>query len=150
MKLRTRELWILPALLVSIGTGLGCDLRTSNDQDRRAQDEKTRDETAKAVEKAKPALQEAGRELKAAAKDAADEARAAAQGAKEGWDRSKHSTLDLNSATRSDLASLPGITPRMADRIITHRPYRETHDLVSKGVLSEPAYDDIRDDVTAN
>jgi DNA uptake protein ComE-like DNA-binding protein len=147
MSLRSRELWVSAALLSLLLALTGCDVRSSSDQDRRAQDEKTKDDTAKAVEKAKPALQEAGRDIAKAANAAAEEVRAAAQGAKEGWQRGGHSAVDLNSATETDLTALPGVTPRTAKRIIAHRPYRDKHDLVSKGVLSESAYDKISDDV---
>jgi DNA uptake protein ComE-like DNA-binding protein len=149
MSLRTWKVLVSPALLILFVAVAGCDVHSSSDQDRRAQDEKTKDETAKAVEKAKPALQEAGRDIEKAANAAAQEVRAAAQGAKEGWERGGHSAVDLNSASEADLTALPGVTPRTAKRIIAHRPYRDKHDLVSKGVLSEPAYDKISDDVDA-
>ena len=51
---------------------VGCN---TNDPDQRARDEKTRDEVAKATERAKPAIEDAGRKLGEAAHDAADQAR---------------------------------------------------------------------------
>ncbi|HME11577.1 MAG TPA: helix-hairpin-helix domain-containing protein [Candidatus Acidoferrum sp.] len=130
----------------------GCGYFQKGGSDAAAQkerDEKTREEVANAVENAKPKLQEAGRKVGEAAKVAADDARAAAQGVKEGWDRGGHAAVDLNSASEADLVALPGISHRDARKIIEHRPYGDKHDLVSKGVLTEERYGDIRDAVTA-
>ena len=130
----------------------GCDVRgsSSKDPDVRAQDEKIEHDVAKATEKAKPAIQEAGRELREGAKVAAEEAKAAAKGAKEGWEHGTRSKVDLNSASESDLTMLPGITHHEARRIISRRPYRDPHDLVGKGVLTEDSYTRIRYEVTTN
>jgi DNA uptake protein ComE-like DNA-binding protein len=127
----------------------GCSFFSSDDRDQRARDEKTRDEVAKATERAKPALQEAGRELKKAADEVAEQAHAAVEGAKEGWERGDKKALDLNSATETELIALPGITRRQARKIIASRPYRDKHDLVSKGILTEDGYAKISDAVTA-
>ena len=95
------------------------------------------DSAAKAAEAAKPPLEEAGRDIKAAV-----------EGAKEGWE-SGEKKIDLNSASEEDLTSLPGVGKREAKRIISGRPYRDAHDLVSKRVMSESAYEKIRGAVTA-
>jgi hypothetical protein len=50
------------------------------DQQQKQREDKTRDEAAKATERAKPEIQEAGRELGRAADEAAREARAFAEG----------------------------------------------------------------------
>jgi DNA uptake protein ComE-like DNA-binding protein len=131
---------------------VGCDTRvaSSKDPDIRAQDEKIERDVAKATEKAKPTIQEAGRELRAGAKVAAEEAKAAAKGAREGWEHGTRSKVDINSATESDLISLPGISHHDARRIISRRPYNDSHDLVRKGVLTEDNFVKIRDEVTAS
>src|SRR5215472_446302 len=85
----------------------GC---SSDSQDQRSREDKTRDEVAKATERAKPVIEKAGRDLDDAAHDAAREARAAAQGAREGWQRHPNAPVDLNSASERDLLSLPGIS----------------------------------------
>jgi DNA uptake protein ComE-like DNA-binding protein len=126
----------------------GCNARSS-DSDLRAQEEKVEQEVAKATEKAKPAIQQAGKELREGAKVAAEEAKAAAKGAKEGWEHGTRSKVDLNSASESDLISLPGITHHDARRIISRRPYRDSHEVVTKGALTEVSYARIRDGVTA-
>jgi DNA uptake protein ComE-like DNA-binding protein len=125
---------------------VGCN---TNDPDQRARDEKTREEVAKATERAKPALEDAGRKLGEAAHDAADEARAAAEGVREGWNNGQHPLVDLNSASESQLLDLPGINRPAARKIIEGRPYRDKHDLIDKGILSGATYQKIRDQVTA-
>src|ERR1700738_2342510 len=123
-------------IVVSIGSA-GCGLFQSDSKTDEERAQKTRDEVAKATERAKPELQKAGRELKEAAKTAAEQAHAAAQGVKEGWERGGHRAINLNSANEDDLQALPGITKRDARRIIAARPYSDPHNLVSKGILSE-------------
>jgi len=124
---------------------VGCN---SNPQDQRSREERTRDEVAKATERTKPAIEKARREIDDAAHDAASEARAAAQGAREGWQAHSSAPVDLNSASERDLLRLPGISKTDADKIIDQRPYRDKHDLVEKGTLSESQYERIRDRVT--
>lgn len=143
-----RKLIAFGLLLVSafiLGACFGCN---SNDPDQRARDAKTREDVAKATERAKPAIEEAGRKLGEAAHDAADQARAAAQGVRDGWNASHHGPLDLNSATESQLLDLPGIGRSDARKIIAGRPYRDKHDLVERGIISGDDYSRIRDDVT--
>ena len=125
---------------------IGCN---SNDPDQRARDDKTRDEVAKATERAKPEIEDAGRKLGEAAHDAADQARAAAEGVREGWNNGQHPLVDLNSASESQLLDLPGINRPAARKIIDGRPYRDKHDLIDKGILSGATYQKIRDQVTA-
>ncbi len=51
------------------------------------------------------------------------DAQAVAAGIREGWSGGK--LLDLNSATREQLLSLPGVTAPEADRVIAGRPYKD-------------------------
>jgi DNA uptake protein ComE-like DNA-binding protein len=74
--------------------------------------------------------------------------KAVAQGLKEGLSNKR--SVDLNKATRDDLASLPGITAQKADRIIAERPYANTHQLVTRHVLSEDEYSQVQDRVVVN
>jgi len=85
-------------------------------------------------------------------KDAADataklrtDTRAAAEGIREGWKRGE--LLDINTASRGKLASLPGFDDSIADRIIAHRPYANTQELVSRHVISKNDYDRIHDQI---
>jgi DNA uptake protein ComE-like DNA-binding protein len=144
--MKTRQT-VFYALVLLLGLG-GCDYN-GNSADQRAREERTRDEVAKATERAKPALEEAGRQIGKAASEAADQAQAAAEGVREGWDRGGHRLVNVNAATEDELAGLPGISHREARRIVDGRPYRDRHDLVVKGVISEEEYAKIRDRITS-
>jgi DNA uptake protein ComE-like DNA-binding protein len=74
--------------------------------------------------------------------------KAVAQGVKDGLSNKK--SVDLNKASKDDLASLPGITSRQADRIIAERPYANAHQLVSRHVLTEEEYGQVQDRVVVN
>lgn len=128
---------------------MGCTWSGTSDSDKRAREEKTRDEVAKATERAKPALEEAGRKIEKAATEAADQAQAAAEGVREGWSRGGHHLVNVNSATESELVELPGISRRDARRIVEGRPYEDKHGLVAKGVVTESMYEKIQDRITS-
>ncbi|MEP6643210.1 MAG: helix-hairpin-helix domain-containing protein [Acidobacteriaceae bacterium] len=74
-------------------------------------------------------------------------ARAVVQGVREGWSRG--TPLDLNTATKDQLMSLPGITVERADRLIAGRPYQSTSEVVSRHIISAQAYERIKEHVTA-
>jgi len=74
-----------------------------------------------------------------------NDAKAVAQGVRDGLTRDK--TIDLNSATKDQLMTLPGITAAQADRIIDNRLYDDPNDLVTKRVLPKQEYDKIADRV---
>lgn len=152
-----RHGWAVSGLALVLTLGLtGCNSTGDQQADeQKARDdaaraaEKTRDEVARATEQAKPALQEAGREIGAAAHEAAGEAKAAAQGVREGWNRGKNSQVDVNGAGEAELITLPGIGHHDARRIIDARPYRDRHEIVSKGAITQSEYERIRDMITA-
>ncbi|HXN24102.1 MAG TPA: helix-hairpin-helix domain-containing protein [Candidatus Dormibacteraeota bacterium] len=142
---RTTVFSLCWAVVLSIAAA-GCSVSVSqSEEERRAREEKTREEAARAAAKAKPALEEAGRKIGEAADRVATGARAAAQGAEEGWKRSGHRVVDLNTASESDLMDLPGIGRNEARKIIAGRPYRNRHDLVTKRILTENEYARIRE-----
>lgn len=70
-----------------------------------------------------------------------------AEGVKEGLTSNSKGAVDLNKASKDDLASLPGITGQKAERIIAERPYADTHQLVTRHVVSEDEYAHIQDRV---
>jgi DNA uptake protein ComE-like DNA-binding protein len=74
-------------------------------------------------------------------------ARAVAEGVKEGWNRDR--PLDLNKATRDQLLNLPGFNHERADSVIAGRPYDDTRQLVSRHILPEREYEEIKDRITA-
>jgi helix-hairpin-helix protein len=59
------------------------------------------------------------------------------------------SRLDLNAATVSELATLPGIDLSTAERIVSERPYNGPDDLVQKNIISQATYDKIREQIVA-
>jgi len=58
--------------------------------------------------------------------------------------------VDLNSASKKDLAALPGIGPHYAQSIIDARPFGSKEDLLKKKVIPQASYDKIQDRVTTN
>ena len=58
--------------------------------------------------------------------------------------------VDLNTATRREIARLPGLTDNDADRIIANRPYGNKQGLLNKGVLGKQKYDQIENYVFAS
>lgn len=48
--------------------------------------------------------------------------------------------VNLNTATRDELMTLPGIDGTLADRIIGGRPYELITDLQTRGILTQPEY----------
>lgn len=57
--------------------------------------------------------------------------------------------IDINSATKEQLQTLKGIGPARADDIIKGRPYRGKDELLSKKLVPEGVYDDIKDRIVA-
>jgi DNA uptake protein ComE-like DNA-binding protein len=74
--------------------------------------------------------------------------KAVAEGVKEGL--SSKRSVDLNKASKDDLAALPGVSAKQADRIIAERPYATTHQLVTRHILSENEYSQVQDRVVVN
>lgn len=71
--------------------------------------------------------------------------KAVAEGIKDGL--SNKTSVDLNKASKAELSDLPGVTDTQAGRIIAERPYANTHQLVTRRILSEDEYAKIQDRV---
>lgn len=57
--------------------------------------------------------------------------------------------VDINSATLTDLRSLPGIGTAYARKIVEGRPYASVDELKARKVLSTGTYDKIRERISA-
>lgn len=75
------------------------------------------------------------------------DAEAVAAGIREGWSRDK--PLDLNTATREQLLSLPGVTAAEATQVVAGRPYNDPGEVVTRRIMPKTEYDKIADQVTA-
>ena len=73
--------------------------------------------------------------------------KAVVEGVKEGMHSDK--AVDVNTASREDLLTLPGMTERDADRIIAERPFKSAHELVARRVIPQAEYDKISDRIIA-
>ena len=60
-----------------------------------------------------------------------------------------HSMVNLNTASKDQLAKLPGMTEDTADKIIAARPFKSTNELVSKKIIDEAEYKKLQSHVTA-
>ncbi len=56
-------------------------------------------------------------------------------------------TLDLNTASLDELKMVPGVNEATAKKIVENRPYARTDELITKKVLSKPAYDSIKEHI---
>lgn len=118
--------------------------KAQNEQD---QDQKTKEEVADATQKAKEKSKELGQQLQVAAQKAEEKAKVVAQGVKEGWNRGGQ-VLDLNSASVTELQTLPGLNEEVAKKIVAGRPYKTAGELVSRGILTEDQYRHLKNSVS--
>ena len=109
---------------------------------------KTREEAARTAQQVKQESKEATKELKKGAEEAGKQGKAIAEGVREGWN-SDSKSIDLNSASKEQLMSLPGVNSRTADRIIASRPYKTKEDLTDRKIVTADEYQKIQDKITA-
>jgi DNA uptake protein ComE-like DNA-binding protein len=57
--------------------------------------------------------------------------------------------IDINSASRAQLKTLPGIGDEQVDRIVKHRPYLSKADLVVAGAIPAGTYLAIKQRIVA-
>src|SRR5690349_14458875 len=57
--------------------------------------------------------------------------------------------IDLNSATKEQLMTLPGIGDALSQKIIDNRPYRAKTELTQKNVIPQATYDKIAGKIIA-
>jgi len=76
----------------------------------------------------------------AATATVAGDIKGAAEGIKDGLHQAA-GPVNINTATRPQLETLPGVDPVVANLIIHHRPYSDPSDLIKKHVLTGDQYD---------
>lgn len=75
------------------------------------------------------------------------DAKAVTQGIVQGIKQQK--TININKASVKDLSSLDGIDDATAGRIVEHRPYRDSYDLVKRRIVSKGEYNRIAGKIEA-
>jgi DNA uptake protein ComE-like DNA-binding protein len=73
------------------------------------------------------------------------DAGAIARGVAEGLARK--GPLNINTASATQLTTLPGVTPEMASAIVANRPYNATRDLVHKRVMPSSEFDRVKNQI---
>jgi DNA uptake protein ComE-like DNA-binding protein len=61
----------------------------------------------------------------------------------------KTELIDINSASKQELMTLPGIGDAYSQKIIDNRPYRGKNDLVRKNIVPQATYDKISGQIIA-
>ena len=140
---------------LALATSLSFAQSTSSDQSSTDQSTTTTKKSRKS--KLKSDAKEAG---SATADTAKDVGSATAEGTKKAARKTKNAVtgdnsssskkIDLNSATKDELATLPGVGDATAQKIVDGRPYRAKNELVSKNVVTQSQYEQIKDQVIAH
>ncbi len=152
--MKDRKQWfsLAPLRCLAFSTVLGLGLLAACNPP--ASDQQLKERAAQATEKAKQQSAEALAQAKVAAANAEKAVNDVAAGVKQGLDSKDTPAgthrLDLNQASETDLASLPGISPGKAKEIIDHRPYKAPHDLVKSRILSQRQFEAIGNRVTVH
>jgi DNA uptake protein ComE-like DNA-binding protein len=134
---RIRHIIGFLALLV-FGLIPGCTAKGTPD------DQRVRKEAAQTTAEVKQGAKQAGEQIKQGAATAERTLDDVAAGVKDGLKNSPPDdatgAVDINSATKARLMTLPGVGASEAEKIIRNRPYDRAHDLVKKGVMDEDAF----------
>ena len=110
---------------------------------------KTRQEAQQATEKVKQESKVAAVEIKKGAKEAAAQTKAAVQGVKDGLN-TPEKPVNINSASKVELQTLPGVDEETANRIIAGRPYHTRDEVGAKGVVSPEQFNAIKNKIAVS
>ncbi len=81
----------------------------------------------------------------------ASSAKSAVLGVRDGLTRNAaNKGVNINTAPRSELEALPGLTPPMARAIIDNRPYADPNELRKKKIIPKDVYNKISGRLTIN
>jgi competence protein ComEA len=69
---------------------------------------------------------------------------------RKGSGNSKSNLVDINSASAAELEKVRGIDDALAKKIIDGRPYRTKRDLVTRKLIPQSTYDQIKDKIIAH
>jgi competence protein ComEA len=69
--------------------------------------------------------------------------------AKQKTSAAKGKAFDINSASKEELAALPGSNPDLAQKIVDGRPYRQKTDILSKQIVPKSNYDQFQGQIVA-
>lgn len=127
--------------LLSVAIAAGCS--PSQDTD------KTRREAAEAAKQIKAGSKVAAVEIKKGAVEAGKQGKAIAEGVKEGW-TAESKKVNINTASKDLLLTLPGMDDDTAGRIVAGRPYHTKDELNTKGIVSPEEYQKIQDKISTN
>lgn len=64
--------------------------------------------------------------------------------------RANNGVVDLNTASKEELAALPGVGPSYAQKIVDARPFVDKNQLLGKKLLPGSTYERIKDRVTVS
>jgi DNA uptake protein ComE-like DNA-binding protein len=107
-------------------------------------DQQVQQKAAETTQQVKQGAQQAASQARVAAANAEDKINAVAAGVKQGLNSGPSvPNIDLNTASTTQLETLPGISPARAHKIVAGRPYSRPNDLVTKNVLTQGEFDRI-------